>query len=101
MEFGPWEKYPIQKCLNSFDALRVLHVIMSYRDRITINPKQRGGKPCIRGLRITVYDILEYLASGMTRDEILSDFPYLEQDDITASLMYAADREKHMLVHAA
>ena len=74
---------------------------MSYRDRITINPKQRGGKPCIRGLRITVYDILEYLASGMTQDEILSDFPYLEREDITASLMYAADREKHMLVRAA
>ncbi len=74
---------------------------MNYRDRITINPKQRGGQPCIRGLRITVYDILEYLASDMTRDEILRDFPYLEQEDITAALMYAADREKHMLVHSA
>jgi uncharacterized protein (DUF433 family) len=74
---------------------------MSYRDRITINPKQRGGQPCIRGLRITVYDILEYLASDMTRDEILRDFPYLESEDITAALMYAADREKHMLVRAA
>jgi uncharacterized protein (DUF433 family) len=74
---------------------------MNYRDRITINPKQRGGQPCIRGLRITVYDILEYLASDMTRDEILRDFPYLEQEDITAALMYAADREKHMLVRAA
>jgi len=75
--------------------------VMSYRERITINPKQRGGKPCIRGLRITVYDILEYLASGMSREEILRDFPYLEPEDLTAALMYAADREKHMLVRAA
>ncbi len=73
---------------------------MSYRDRITINPKQRAGKPCIRGMRITVYDILEYLASGMTKEDILRDFPCLEPEDITATLMYAADREKHMLVQA-
>ncbi len=74
---------------------------MSYRDRITINPNQRSGKPCIRGMRITVYDILEYLASGMSRESILQDFPYLEPEDITAALMYAADREKHMLAEAA
>jgi uncharacterized protein (DUF433 family) len=74
---------------------------MDYRDRITFDSKQRSGKPCIRGLRITVYDILEYLASGMSPEEVLRDFPYLEREDITASLAYAADREKHLLVRAA
>lgn len=67
---------------------------MSYRDRITIEPGKRGGKPCIRGLRITVYDVLEYLASGMTEAEILADFPDLEPDDIKACLAFAADRER-------
>ena len=69
---------------------------MDYTDRITIDPAKRGGKPCIRGLRITVYDILEYLASGMSEDEILADFPDLERDDIRASLAFAADREKKL-----
>ena len=63
------------------------------QDLITINPTQRSGKPCIRGLRITVYDILEMLASGMSYDEILEDYPNLTKDDILASLKYAADRE--------
>jgi len=67
---------------------------MSYRDRITIEAGKRGGKPCIRGLRITVYDVLEYLASGMTKEEILADFPDLEAEDIKACLAYAADRER-------
>jgi len=67
---------------------------MSYRDRITIEAGKRGGKPCIRGLRITVYDVLEYLASGMTEDQILADFPDLESEDIKACLAYAADRER-------
>jgi uncharacterized protein (DUF433 family) len=67
---------------------------MEYRERITISPGKRSGKPCIRGLRITVYDILEYLASGMSEDEILADFPELERDDIRASLAFAADRER-------
>jgi uncharacterized protein (DUF433 family) len=66
---------------------------MDWRSRITIEPGKRGGKPCIRGLRITVYDILEYLASGMSEDEILGDFPKLERDDIRAALAFAADRE--------
>jgi uncharacterized protein (DUF433 family) len=70
---------------------------MDYRDRITIEPDKRGGKPCIRGLRITVYDILEYLASGMTEDEILADFPYLERDDIRASLAFAADIPRKLM----
>lgn len=69
---------------------------MSSSDRITIEPGKRGGKPCIRGLRITVYDILEYLASGMSEDEILLDFPDLEQADIRACLTFAADREKKL-----
>lgn len=71
---------------------------MSYRDIITIEPGNRGGKPCIRGMRITVYDVLEYLASGMTHQEILEDFPYLTEQDILACLSYAADREKIMMV---
>ncbi|HEX8363262.1 MAG TPA: DUF433 domain-containing protein [Longimicrobium sp.] len=61
---------------------------MDYQDRITIEPDKRGGKPCIRGMRITVYDILDYLASGMTEAEILADFPYLEAEDIRASLAF-------------
>ena len=69
-------------------------ILMSYRDRITIEAGKRGGKPCIRGLRITVYDVLEYLASGMTEDQILADFPDLESEDIKACLAYAADRER-------
>ncbi|WP_204139391.1 DUF433 domain-containing protein [Halomicronema sp. CCY15110] len=67
---------------------------MQYRDIITIEPGKRGGKPCIRGMRITVYDVLGYLASGMTYDEILEDFPYLTKTDILACLSYAADRER-------
>jgi uncharacterized protein (DUF433 family) len=71
---------------------------MNYQDIITIEPGKRGGKPCIRGMRITVYDVLEYLASGMSQQEILKDFPYLTEADILACLAYAADREKHLLV---
>ena len=71
---------------------------MDYQKIITIEPGKRGGKPCIRGMRITVYDILEYLASGMSMTEILEDFPYLTHDDIMASLRYAAEREKQMRV---
>jgi uncharacterized protein (DUF433 family) len=70
---------------------------MNYRDIITIEPDKRGGKPCIRGMRMTVYDVLEYLASGMTLQEILADFPYLTKEDIEACLAFAADREKSML----
>lgn len=70
---------------------------MNYKDRITIQPGKRGGKPCIRGLRITVYDILEYLASGMSEKEILADFPELERDDIRAVLAFAAERERRLI----
>ena len=71
---------------------------MSYLDRITVEPGKLGGKPCIRGMRISVYDVLSYLASGMTNEEILADFPALEKEDILASLEYAAQREKVTLV---
>jgi uncharacterized protein (DUF433 family) len=67
---------------------------MTYQHLITIEPGKRGGKPCIRGMRITVYDVLEYLASGMSDDEILSDFPDLTREDIRACLAFAADRER-------
>jgi uncharacterized protein (DUF433 family) len=69
---------------------------MNYKDVITINPAQRGGKPCIRGLRITVYDVLEYLAAGMSEEEIIADFPDLKKEDIRASLAFAADRERKL-----
>ena len=71
---------------------------MNYRDIITVEPEKRGGQPCIRGLRITVFDVLSYLASGMSEEEILSDFPDLTRDDILASLAYAADRERSTTV---
>jgi uncharacterized protein (DUF433 family) len=72
-------------------------VPMDYRDLITIEPGKRGGKPCIRGMRITVYDVLEYLASGMSEDEILADFPDLTREDIRACLAFAADRERKLV----
>ena len=70
---------------------------MSYKDIITIDPGKRSGKPCIRGLRITVYDVLEYLAGGMSEEEILRDFPDLTRDDIRACLEFAADRERKLV----
>jgi len=70
---------------------------MDYKHILTLEPGKRSGKPCIRGMRITVYDVLSYLAAGMTHDEILADFPYLTNEDILACLGYAADRERHIL----
>jgi uncharacterized protein (DUF433 family) len=67
---------------------------MDYSKIITIEPGKRSGKPCIRGMRMTVYDVLEYLASGMTEAEILADFPALTTEDIRACLAFAADRER-------
>ncbi|MBS1945152.1 MAG: DUF433 domain-containing protein [Bacteroidetes bacterium] len=67
---------------------------MDYRDRITSDPDRRSGKPIIKGTRMTVTDVLEYLASGMTHAEILKDFPYLTEEDIRACLAFAADRER-------
>lgn len=74
--------------------------IMDYQSIITIEPGKRSGKPCIRGMRITVYDILEYLAGGMTEAEILEDFSELTLEDIKACLAFAADREKKLFVAA-
>jgi uncharacterized protein (DUF433 family) len=71
---------------------------MDYQHLITIEPDKRSGQPCIRGLRMTVQDVLEYLASGMTHAEILSDFPDLTEEDIRACLAFAADREKRLRV---
>ena len=68
---------------------------MDHRNIITIESGKRGGKPCIRGMRITVYDVLSYLAAGMTPEEVLDDFPYLTKEDILACLSYAAERERH------
>jgi uncharacterized protein (DUF433 family) len=69
---------------------------VDYREVITIEPGKRSGKPCIRGMRITVSDVLEYLASGMTEAEILADFPELTQNDLRACLAFAADRERRL-----
>ena len=69
---------------------------MDYSGIITIEPGKRGGKPCIRGLRITVYDVLDSLASGMSHADILRDFPYLTEQDIRACLSFAADRERKL-----
>ncbi|MEX2233177.1 MAG: DUF433 domain-containing protein [Cyclobacteriaceae bacterium] len=71
---------------------------MNYKNIITLEPGKRSGKPCIRGMRITVYDILSYLAAGMTIDEILKDFPKLTAEDIYATLDYAANAEKRSLI---
>lgn len=71
---------------------------MSHLDRITFEPGKRSGQPCIRKMRITVYDVLDYLASGMTHEEILTDFPYLEKEDILACLEFAANKEKEILL---
>jgi uncharacterized protein (DUF433 family) len=69
---------------------------MKYSQIITIEAGKRGGKPCIRGLRITVYDVLEYLASGISHADVLREFPYLTEEDIRACLAYAVDRERKM-----
>ncbi len=70
---------------------------MDYQDIITIESGKRSGKPCIRGMRITVYDVLDYLASDMSVEEILSDFPELTREDIRACLAFAADRERRLM----
>jgi uncharacterized protein (DUF433 family) len=67
---------------------------MNWQQRISINPGVRSGKPCVKGTRITVYDVLEYLAAGMTEDQVLTDFPDLTREDIRACLAFAAARER-------
>jgi uncharacterized protein (DUF433 family) len=74
---------------------------MGYSGIITIEPGKRGGKPCIRGMRITVYDVLENLAAGVTHEEVLRDLPYLTEQDILACLAFAADRERKMEILSA
>jgi uncharacterized protein (DUF433 family) len=73
---------------------------MDYLDRITLDPAVRSGKPTIRGTRLTVSDVLEYLAGGMSQDEILADFPDLTREDIRAVLTFAAERERRLFVAA-
>ena len=72
--------------------------MVDYRKIITVEPGKRGGKPCIRGLRITVGDILGWLAAGMTHHEIIGDHPDLTEEDILASLAFAADKEQHRMI---
>jgi uncharacterized protein (DUF433 family) len=74
---------------------------MGYSEIVTMDPGKRGGKPCVRGLRITVYDVLEYLASGMTHSDILRELPFLTEQDILACLAYAADRERKLEISIA
>jgi uncharacterized protein (DUF433 family) len=70
---------------------------MNWQERISIDPGVRGGKPCVKGTRITVYDVLEYLAGGMSEDQILTDFPDLTREDIRACLAFAAARERRLV----
>jgi uncharacterized protein (DUF433 family) len=73
-------------------------MMVDYRKILTFDKDVRDGKPCIRGMRVTVYDVLGYLASGMENDEILKEFPYLTKEDILACLAFAADQNKSILV---
>ena len=82
----------------AFDRAEACRRDVDYRQTITIEPGKRSGKPCIRGMRITVFDVLDYLAAGMTHEEILTEFPYLTETDIRACLAYAADRERRLAV---
>lgn len=83
--------------LSHSNKTEVNSMTIDYHDIITIEPGKRSGKPCIRGLRITVYDVLSWLAEGMSHDEIIDDFPELSNDDITACLLFAADRERRSI----
>ena len=74
---------------------------MNFQDRITFDPEQCGGRPCIRGMRIRVKDVLELLSSGVSEAEILEDFPYLEGDDIRACLAFATQQSDHVIIKAA
>ena len=74
---------------------------MNWQERISVNPSIRSGKPCIKGTRITVYDVLEYMAGGMDEDKILADFPDLTREDIRACLAFAASRERRLSSSAA
>ena len=84
--------------LNPPATVLVFHPVMDYRKSITVEPGKRGGKPCVRGLRITVGDVLGWVAAGMSWREILDDYPDLTKQDIRACLAYAADREQHTMI---
>jgi len=73
---------------------------MNYRNIMTMEPGKRGGRPCVRGMRITVADVLGWLAAGMSHDQILADYPELTERDIRACLAYAADRERRVITAA-
>ena len=75
--------------------------MQNYREIISLEPGKRGGKPCIRHMRITVYDILGWLAAGMTTEEIVKEYPELKKQDVQASLAFAADRDHHLVVGVA
>lgn len=81
----------------SFAVVRAYNRFVDYRQHLASDPRIRSGKPCISGTRIAVYDVLEYLASGMSVEDVLADFPHLTREGILACLAYAADREKHLL----
>ena len=99
---GARRAMPLRGGWDRIRAFFVRHIFMNYyQDILTIEPGKRSGKPCIRGMRITVYDVLSYLAFGMTQDEILEDFPYLTATDTLACLSYAVDREQQTLTIAA
>jgi uncharacterized protein (DUF433 family) len=83
-------------CRTRRTELAKVAAAVDYNEIVTIEPGKMGGKPCIRGMRITVYDVLDYLASGMSEDQILHDFPDLTREDIRACLAFAADRERRL-----
>ncbi len=74
--------------------------INSWKDRITVNPKQCGGRPCIRGMRIRITDIIDLLASGLTQDQVLEELPDLEREDIEAALKYVSNKLDHPVLAA-
>ncbi len=80
------------------DCRKIYFFLMNYRERIAIDPRVRSGKPCIRGTRITVSDVFDYLGGGMTISEVLEDFPDLNVEDIQACFAYAADRDRRLNV---
>ena len=98
-----WYAHLLPDKLLKHDTLRCGSHVMSasYQSILTLEPGKRSGKPTIRGMRITVYDVLSYLAAGVTHQEILNDFPYLTEEDIRACLSYAADRENQLLTLGA
>ena len=88
---------PQQETIYNNDRTFIITMV-DYRDYITIEPGKRSGKPCIRGLRITVFDVLSYLAAGMSTEEVLNDFPELTKEDVLACLAYAADAERQVRI---